>query len=105
MTPWRYLTAHPEVLYNPSDATYARTVQGDQQALVAAGIQDPTLGYYSPTDAAKGQILAQMVSDQLLAIVTGRSPLSDFDALVKDWASQGGDQIRAEYQQLLQKAG
>jgi putative aldouronate transport system substrate-binding protein len=104
MTPWRYLTAHPEVLYNPSDATYARTLQGDQQGLIAAGIQDPTLGYYSPTDAAKGQTLAQLVSDQLLAIVTGRSPLSDFDALVKDWASQGGDQIRAEYQQALQNA-
>jgi putative aldouronate transport system substrate-binding protein len=101
MTPWRYLTAHPEVLYNPSDATYAKTVQGDQQALLAAGIQDPTLGYYSPTDAAKGQNLSQMVGDRLLAIVTGRSPLSDFDALVKDWATQGGDQIRAEFQQAL----
>ena len=104
MTPWRYLTAHPEVLYNPSDATYARTVQSDQQALVAAGVQDPTLGYYSPTDAAKGQTLAQMVSDQLLAIITGRSPLSDLDTLVKDWASQGGEQIRSEYQQALQSA-
>jgi hypothetical protein len=37
--------------------------------------------------------------------MTGRSPLSDFDALVKDWASQGGDQIRAQYQQALQNAG
>lgn len=104
MTPWRYLTAHLEVLYNPADATYAKTVQSDQQALVAAGVEDPTLGYYSPTEAAKGQILAQMVSDQLLAIVTGRSPLSDLDTLLKDWAAQGGDQIRAEYQDLLQKS-
>lgn len=45
-----------------------------------------------------------MVSDQLLAIITGRSPLSDFDPLVKNWASQGGDQIGSEYQQALQNA-
>ncbi|HEY1293971.1 MAG TPA: hypothetical protein VGJ60_12895 [Chloroflexota bacterium] len=87
------------------DAMYAKTVQTDQQALLAAGVEDPTLGYYSPTDAVNGQTLAQMVSDQLLAIVTGRSPLSDLDTLLKDWAAQGGNLIRTEYQQLLQNSG
>jgi putative aldouronate transport system substrate-binding protein len=103
--PWRYLTAHPEVLYDPAGADYAKTVQGDQQALLAAGIQDPTLGYYSPTDSAKGRSLNQTVTDRLSEIITGRSPLSELDQVVKDWASQGGNQIRTEYQQAIQAAG
>jgi putative aldouronate transport system substrate-binding protein len=35
----------------------------------------------------------------LLPIVTGRAPLSDFDQVVSDWRSAGGEQMRAEYQQ------
>ena len=99
--PWRYLTAHPEVLYNPADPTYAKVVQSDQQALLAASVQDPTLGYYSPTDAAKGQTLSQMVNDRLAQILTGRSALSDFDRTVQDWAAQGGEQIRGEYEHAI----
>jgi hypothetical protein len=30
--------------------------------------------------------------------VTGRQPLVDFDQLIKDWHSNGGDQLKTEYE-------
>jgi hypothetical protein len=37
-------------------------------------------------------------------IVTGRSPLSSLDAVLKDWRAGGGDQIRTEYQKAYEDA-
>ena len=44
------------------------------------------------------------MNDGLLDIILGRSELSTFDQLVRDWRSQGGDQIRSEFEQGLQAA-
>ena len=49
--------------------------------------------------AAEAAALLQQFSDGLLPIVTGRAPLSDFDQVLRDWRSGGGDQMRTEYQQ------
>jgi putative aldouronate transport system substrate-binding protein len=62
-------------------------------------ITDPSLGLYSPTDAAKRAILTQKVYDGVNGIIWGREDASTLDQLVKDWRSAGGDQMRAEYQQ------
>jgi len=37
-------------------------------------------------------------------VVTGRRPMSDYDQIVKDWAQNGGDQIRQEFQQSMGSA-
>ena len=63
-------------------------------------IDDPSVGLYSPTDASKGATLTQKVADGIAEIVTAANPLSAFDQLVADWRTAGGDQMRAEYQQL-----
>jgi putative aldouronate transport system substrate-binding protein len=34
-------------------------------------------------------------------IAAGRKPLSELDALVKDWKARGGDQIRGEYEKAI----
>jgi len=34
-------------------------------------------------------------------IIAGRRPLSDFDGLVSDWQTSGGNQIRTEFEQAL----
>ena len=34
----------------------------------------------------------------------GRAPVSSFDQLIRDWKSQGGDQIRAEFEQAIAAA-
>ena len=63
---------------------------------------DPVQGLYSNTDSTKGAVLRQMITDRTQAILMGHAPMSDYDQLIADWRSQGGDQIRAEYQQALE---
>ena len=43
----------------------------------------------------------QMVYNQIGEVVLGRAPVSSIDQLISDWKSQGGDQIRAEFEQAI----
>ena len=74
----------------------------DEEDAAPIILADPTQGLYSPTDATQGAVLRQLISDRIQAILAGRAPMSDYDQLVADWRSQGGDQIRNEYQQALE---
>ncbi len=49
--------------------------------------------------------LNQTMGDGLLAIIFGRAEMGTYDQLVKDWRSQGGDQIRAEFERTLAAGG
>jgi putative aldouronate transport system substrate-binding protein len=44
-------------------------------------------------------VLLKNFTDGLVDFVVGRRPLSDYDQLVSDWRSNGGDQMRTEFQQ------
>lgn len=101
---WAQGWAPPAVLYYPKSEQFAPTTQADEKPMLAAGITDPTVGLYSPTNGTKGGPLSQSFQDGLTDIVAGRRPFGDFDQLVRDWRSAGGDQIRAEYEQALQQA-
>jgi hypothetical protein len=35
--------------------------------------------------------------------VVGRRPIGDFDQLVKEWATNGGDAMRKEYEESIAK--
>jgi putative aldouronate transport system substrate-binding protein len=96
---WQYLAVRPPVLFYALDPDFAGVAYADEQAMVPALVRDPTVGLYSPTDATRGGSLIQQFSDGLLPIVTGRAPLSDFDQVLSDWRSAGGEQMRTEYQQ------
>jgi hypothetical protein len=43
--------------------------------------------------------------DAITDIIANRRPLEDYDQLVKDWASSGGDQIRKELSDAMAQAG
>jgi putative aldouronate transport system substrate-binding protein len=100
---WTQGWAPPPVLYYPNNPRYAPTMQGDERPMLAAGITDPTVPLYSPTNGSKGGPLNQTFQDGLTDIVAGRRPFGDYDQLVSDWRSGGGEQIRAEYEQALQQ--
>jgi putative aldouronate transport system substrate-binding protein len=102
--PWKYVVQHPQVIYVPDIPTYAKTLHEAEQFLIPAGISDPTLGYYAPTSSTKGPVLNQAVGDALQEIIGGRRPLSDFDGVVRDWATSGGDQIRKEFEDAIAAA-
>jgi putative aldouronate transport system substrate-binding protein len=87
LVPWFYLAALPAVLYDPNDPEFTRNAYAEEQKMVPIMIDDPSVGLYSPTDAAKGATLTQKFADGLGEIVTGARPLSAYDQLVADWRS------------------
>ena len=100
--PWPNVGAAPSVLYNATSADYARVISKDVAIIQGMGIQNPTVGLYSQTNAQRSASLNQTMGDGLQAIIFGRSELSTYDQLVADWRSRGGDQIRTEFEQALQ---
>jgi putative aldouronate transport system substrate-binding protein len=61
-------------------------------------------GLYSATNQKQGFLIQTKVADGLIDIVTGRRPTSDFDQLLNDWRTGGGDAIRAEFEQAYAAA-
>ena len=43
--------------------------------------------------------------DGITDVIAGRRRLEDYDGLVKDWASSGGDQIRKELADAMAQGG
>ena len=68
------------------------------------GVFDPTLGYYSATNGTKRIPLEKAFTDGLVDIISGRRPMADYDQLVKDWQTGGGDQIRKELMEAIAAA-
>lgn len=83
-------------MYVPDIPGYAKAEYDAEHVLIPAGVNDPSFGLYSPTNGSKGVTLQRTMIDGITDIVAGRRPISDFDQLVKDWQSSGGDQIRNE---------
>lgn len=99
-----YLTETFEIAYFfPTDPGLPKLAQDITAEALERAVPDPTAGLYSPTQVSKGSSLTQMQTDYYNAIVMGRKPLSALDEWRSSWKSQGGDQIRREYQQALKK--
>ena len=99
--PFHYLTRGPAAFYWPQTPQKTPIMHDTQNAIYPAISLDPTIGYYSPTNAAKLPALTRDISDKLNDIVVGRQPLDALDQLIKDWRAAGGDQIRTEFQQAM----
>jgi putative aldouronate transport system substrate-binding protein len=95
--PWKYTTQHPFVFYTPDIADYARVMADAEKQLIPVAVSNPTFGQVSATNFSKGFNLTQAMTDGITDIAVGRRPLSDFDQLVKDWQTSGGEQVRKEY--------
>ena len=68
------------------------------------GLQDPTLGFLSPTAVGKGAAAMTVWSDGMRDIILGRKPLSEYDSIVKEWKNNVGDTIRKEYADAMAAA-
>jgi putative aldouronate transport system substrate-binding protein len=98
---WKYLVQHPQVMYVPDIPGYAKAEYDAEHVLIPAGVNDPAFGLYAPTNGTKGVTIQRTMVDGITDIVAGRRPISDYDQLVADWRSNGGDQIRAELLQAM----
>src|SRR5215207_5862738 len=99
--PWKYLTQRPQVAYWPGIPDYAKAAIDFEKAVLPISIQDPTIGIATPTFDKLGASLLQTLQDSVFDLVTGRRPMTEYDQVVSEWRSQGGDQIRTEFQQAL----
>jgi putative aldouronate transport system substrate-binding protein len=60
------------------------------------GIKNPAVSYLSPTSTEKGADLVKMRDEYFVKIVMGKLPIDAFDQYVKEWKSQGGEQMTKE---------
>jgi putative aldouronate transport system substrate-binding protein len=100
-----YVVNPPQTIYDPKYPEFVRVVHQMQEQLVPLGIPNARVGLYSDAQTEKRASLTILLNDRLKAIISGRAPMSDYDVLVQDWKTQGGDQIRSELQSAFQRTG
>ncbi|GAC1323107.1 MAG: extracellular solute-binding protein [Chloroflexota bacterium] len=99
--PWKYTVQHPFVFFASELPNYAKLMHDTEHMLMPSAVSDPTFGQVSLTNFSKGFILSQALSDGMTDIIIGRRPMSDYDQVVKDWQSNGGEQVRKEYTESI----
>jgi putative aldouronate transport system substrate-binding protein len=91
----------PPVYFDPKGTDYVPHVIGVLKQYEAVGVEDPTVGFYSDADSRQGVIANQRFHDGVNDIIAGRRPTSDLSQLVVEWRSNGGDQVRKEYEEAM----
>jgi putative aldouronate transport system substrate-binding protein len=99
--PWKYTAQHPFVFFSPDLPDYAQVMAETEKLMMPSAVSDPTFGQISATNFGKGFTLTQTLNDGLVDIVVGRKQMSDYEQLVKDWQTNGGEQIRNEYAESI----
>jgi putative aldouronate transport system substrate-binding protein len=94
--PWQYIAHRPFVWHQANLPGYAQAAFEVEQTLVNIGVADPTRGYHSATQSRKGVVADQAFYDGVADILFNRRPFTDFDQLVNDWRTNGGEEIRKE---------
>jgi putative aldouronate transport system substrate-binding protein len=103
--PWKYTAQHPFVFFSPDLPDYAKVMAETEQMMMPSAVSDPTFGQISATSFTKGFTLAKQLNEGLVDIVVGRRQMSEYEQLVKDWQTNGGEQIRKEYSESIAAAG
>jgi putative aldouronate transport system substrate-binding protein len=101
--PWFNVASPPATTFDPNPDIVTQTYEADK-ACIARGLANPVDGLYSKTHGEKGVVLERKVTDGVNEIIYGRADIGTLDQIVKGWRAEGGDQIRAEYEQALQES-
>jgi len=91
---WKYMMQHPQVMYVPDIPGFAKAEYEAEHFLVAAGVNDPTFGLFSPALGKSGATINRTMLEGITDIIAARRPMADYDQILKDWVGNGGDQIR-----------
>lgn len=65
----------------------------------------PTVGVISETEGKLGAELQQFLMNEQTKMIAGNRPISDWDAMVHEYLSRGGQQIIDEYNEQIQARG
>jgi putative aldouronate transport system substrate-binding protein len=102
---WRYVSSPAYALFSPHRSQeFATVCHAAEQSMIAAMEVDPTLGLYSPTAAAQGQLAQDALLSGMADVIQGRESISDIDRLVTEWRQKIGDKVRGEFQDALASA-
>jgi putative aldouronate transport system substrate-binding protein len=93
---WYSLTSAQPTWYSPADPRAPEMYQGYEKLLAPMGVENASIGTFSSTFASKGTILLEGIGGAAQDIIAGRRNLSEWEQLVKDWQSNGGNQIKSE---------
>jgi putative aldouronate transport system substrate-binding protein len=104
IVPWKNIGGPPDYLFSSNSADFVPYTYQAQKEHFAQTLPNAAIGLYSATDSSRGITLKTTFTDKMNDILFGRSPVSGFDDLVTEWRSNGGDTIRAEYEQAYQQA-
>ena len=101
---WSNITQAPGADVNFQFPDYVKTLYQTQVKLLPLGVNDPTIGLYSNAAASVNAMLTDMANNAVSAIISGRQPMSTYGQFLSQWRSQGGDQMRREYQHAYQSS-
>jgi putative aldouronate transport system substrate-binding protein len=92
------LIAGPSIplFYNGAPDATKRAFQA-QKDLSPLGVSNPALGLISATNSKRSSSLGAILQSAVNDIVTGKQSASSWDSVVKQWKTDGGDKIAAEY--------
>jgi putative aldouronate transport system substrate-binding protein len=82
----------------------AELAQKFNEEMAAVAVANPTANIYSAAAGENGATLGQLITDKYSEIVTGRAELSEWDNVIADWKSRGGDEMRQEYEDAIRAA-
>jgi len=102
--PFKYIAQRQSVLYLPDIPDYTKELVAAEKLLLPLGINDPTVGFVSPFAVRQGAVVNQSFNDGIRDIIAGRRQFSEYDQLVNEWKTNGGDQMRKEYQDAISAA-
>jgi putative aldouronate transport system substrate-binding protein len=103
LVPWRYITQGPVALYYTKDPQYGSIMQDAEKAMFPFISSNAVDGYYSPTSQSKSAGLLLDMSGKINDIVVGHQPFTAFDQAVREYLDGGGNQIRSEFEQQINK--
>lgn len=101
--PIRYFADCPAPIYQPGRPDDAKIQHAYQEQIIPTVVPNPTLGLFSDTNATDGATLTDNFEAVRDEIIQGRKPLDALDEALDDWRSKGGDTIRSEYEDQLEK--
>jgi putative aldouronate transport system substrate-binding protein len=99
----RYIVDAPSVIFIPGNPEASRKSYDYQASIIPTSIKDPQIGLYSDTWSRKQGQLGQIINDGQQDIISGRKPVSAWDDIVRNWKQTGGDKVRTEFEEALQR--
>ncbi|MFD6416281.1 hypothetical protein [Streptomyces sp. NPDC060194] len=100
----KFITDSPYVFTYPANPDVVRGMHDFEKVFFETAVDNPGLGFYSPTLTRKGAQLQQILDESCIEILQGRKPVSSWDDTMQRWRQSGGDRAREELQKAIEAA-